>query len=62
MFGRLSSSQRLRRLVEDVLVGAGFFEAYTLSLVARDPDPEALRLPDRSRRSTAILRTTLLEA
>ena len=45
MFGRLSQSQRLRRLVEDVLVGAGFFEAYTLSLVARDPDPAALRLP-----------------
>ena len=32
MFGRLTHVQRLRRQVEDVLVGAGFFEAYTYSL------------------------------
>ncbi len=37
--GHLSREQRLRRLVEDVLVGAGFSEAYTWSLVATDPDP-----------------------
>ena len=43
--GHLTKGQRLRRLVEDVLVGAGYTEAYTWSLVARDPHPEALRLP-----------------
>jgi phenylalanyl-tRNA synthetase beta chain len=30
---QLTRAQRLRRLVEEVLVGAGFFEAYTWSLV-----------------------------
>jgi phenylalanyl-tRNA synthetase beta chain len=33
MFGRLTHLQRLRRRVEDALVGAGFSEAYTWSLV-----------------------------
>ena len=33
--GRLSKAQRLRRVVEDVLVGAGVSEAYTWSLVGR---------------------------
>ena len=37
--GHLTRDQRLRRVVEDVLVGAGFSEAYTWSLVATDPDP-----------------------
>ena len=61
MSGRLSQSQRLRRLVEDVLVGAGFFEAYTLSLVARDPNPQALRLPVPLTSEHGVLRTTLLD-
>jgi phenylalanyl-tRNA synthetase beta chain len=61
MFGRLSKNQRLRRLVEDVLVGAGFFEAYTLSLVARDEHPDALRLPEPLTSEHGVLRTTLLE-
>jgi phenylalanyl-tRNA synthetase beta chain len=60
MFGRLSKNQRLRRLVEDVLVGAGFFEAYTLSLVAADENPDALRLPNPLTSEHAVLRTTLL--
>ena len=46
MFGRLTPAQRLRRTVEDVLAGAGFSEAYTWSLVAGDPDPDALELPE----------------
>ena len=46
MFGRLTQEQRLRRHVEDVLVGCGFSEAYTSSLAASDPDPRALRLPE----------------
>jgi len=59
--GHLTRDQRLRRLVEDVLVGAGFSEAYTWSLVAHDPDPAALRLPDPMSGDQAVLRTTLLE-
>ena len=42
--GRLTKEQRLRRLVEDTLVGAGLSEAYTWSLVGSDPDPAAIRL------------------
>jgi phenylalanyl-tRNA synthetase beta chain len=60
MFGRLEPDQRLRRLVEDVLVGAGFSEAYTLSLASSDPDERALRLPDPLTSEHAVLRTTLL--
>ncbi|MGH3135008.1 MAG: phenylalanine--tRNA ligase subunit beta [Gaiellaceae bacterium] len=58
--GRLSKDQRLRRLVEDVLVGAGLSEAYTWSLVGSDPDPNAIRLPDPMTSDQAILRTTLV--
>ncbi len=58
--GHLTREQRLRRLVEDVLVGAGYCEAYTWSLVADDPDPAAVRLPDPMSGDQAILRTTLL--
>jgi phenylalanyl-tRNA synthetase beta chain len=58
--GHLTPIQRFRRLLEDVLVGAGFSEAYTWSLVAADPDPRALRLPDPMSGEQAVLRTTLL--
>jgi phenylalanyl-tRNA synthetase beta chain len=58
--GHLSPLQRFRRSVEDVLVGAGFSEAYTWSLAAADPDPEALRLPEPMSGEQAVLRTTLL--
>ena len=60
MFGQLAPDQRLRRLAEDVLVGAGFSEAYTLSLAASDPDENALRLPDPLTSEHAVLRTSLL--
>ncbi|MGH3079869.1 MAG: phenylalanine--tRNA ligase subunit beta [Gaiellaceae bacterium] len=60
MFGRLSPEQRRRRLVEDVLVGLGFSEAYTPSLVAEDPHPNALRIPQPQSLDQAVLRTTLL--
>jgi phenylalanyl-tRNA synthetase beta chain len=60
MFGQLAPDQRLRRRVEDALVGAGFSEAYTLSLTAADPDERALRLPDPLTSEHALLRTTLL--
>ncbi len=58
--GRLSKAQRLRRLVEDVLVGAGLSEAYTWSLAAADPSPDAIRLPDPMTSDQALLRTTSL--
>jgi phenylalanyl-tRNA synthetase beta chain len=58
--GRLSTSQRLRRLTEDVLVGAGLSEAYTWSLAASDPRADAIRLPDPMTSDQAVLRTTLL--
>jgi phenylalanyl-tRNA synthetase beta chain len=58
--GHLSAEQRFRRVLEDVLVGAGYCEAYTWSLVPSDPDPAALRLPDPMSGEHAVLRTTLL--
>jgi phenylalanyl-tRNA synthetase beta chain len=58
-FGRLTRAQRLRRLVEDVLVGAGLYEAYTYSLQADDPDPNAIELPVPLSSQQRVLRTTL---
>jgi phenylalanyl-tRNA synthetase beta chain len=59
--GLLTRDQRLRRFVEDVLVGAGLSEAYTSSLVPDDPGPDALRLPVPLSAEQAVLRTTLLQ-
>jgi phenylalanyl-tRNA synthetase beta chain len=58
--GRLTKEQRLRRVVEDVLVGAGLSEAYTWSLAATDPNPDAIRLPNPMTSDQAILRTTIV--
>jgi phenylalanyl-tRNA synthetase beta chain len=58
--GALAGELTVRRLVEDVLVGVGFDEAYTWSLTADDPDPEALRIPLPLSSDMAVLRTTLL--
>jgi phenylalanyl-tRNA synthetase beta chain len=55
MFGRLTRAQRLRRTVEDALVGAGYAEVYTPSFVA-DGD---LRLPEPLSAEAAALRTVL---
>jgi phenylalanyl-tRNA synthetase beta chain len=60
MFGRLSPSLRLRRRVEDTLVGLGYSEVYTPSLVERDGDPDAFRLPEPITIELAALRTSLL--
>jgi phenylalanyl-tRNA synthetase beta chain len=60
MFGRLTHVQRLRRLVEDVLVGAGLYEAYTYSLQPDDPDPNARELPVPLSSQQRVLRTTLV--
>jgi phenylalanyl-tRNA synthetase beta chain len=55
MFGRLTWEQRLRRQVEDVLVGAGYAEVYTPSFVAEGD----LRLPEPLSAEAAALRTVL---
>jgi len=56
MFGRLTRWQRLRRVVEDVLAGCGFSEAYTPSFVAEGD----IRLPEPLSTEAAALRTSLL--
>jgi phenylalanyl-tRNA synthetase beta chain len=58
--GLLTREQRLRRRVEDVLAACGCAEAYTSSLVADDPAPDAIRLPMPLSADQAVLRTTLL--
>ena len=55
MFGRLTREQRLRRQVEDVLVGAGYAEAYTPTFVAEGD----LQLPEPLSAEAAALRTVL---
>jgi phenylalanyl-tRNA synthetase beta chain len=58
MFGLLSREQQLRRRVEDTLVGLGFAETFTPSLV---PDDETTwQLPEPSSVELTALRTTLL--
>jgi phenylalanyl-tRNA synthetase beta chain len=58
MFGQLTREQRLRRVVEDVLVGAGFYEAYSWSLVAAEAGLLALDEPFSS--EMAAMRRDLL--
>jgi phenylalanyl-tRNA synthetase beta chain len=60
MVGRLTPEQRLRRTVEDVLVGCGFSEAYTWSLVPEQMDGEAVALQEALSSEQAVLRSTLL--
>src|SRR5262249_39052718 len=55
MFGRLTREQRLRRQVEDVLVGAGYAEAYTPTFIAEGD----LRLPEPLSAEAAALRSVL---
>ena len=57
MFGRLWQEQRLRRFVEDTLVGAGFSEAYTSSFVPGGG--EEVQLANPLSVDQAALRTTL---
>jgi phenylalanyl-tRNA synthetase beta chain len=60
MTGRLTREQRLRRRVEDVLVGLGFSEVVTSSLRPDDSDPSAIRLEEPISIELAVLRTELL--
>lgn len=60
MFGRLTHEQRLRRVVEDVLAGAGFSEVYTPSLVPAESAPGAVELAEPLTAEQAVLRPALL--
>jgi phenylalanyl-tRNA synthetase beta chain len=60
MLGALTRAQRLRRLVEDALVGAGYAEAYTPSLVHADAEPGGIPLVEPQTEEQAVLRTSLL--
>jgi phenylalanyl-tRNA synthetase beta chain len=60
MEGRLTRAQRLQRVIEDVLVGAGLSEAYTPSLVPESWEPDGLRLLEPMSEEHTVLRTSLL--
>ena len=57
--GRLTKAQRVRRTIQDALVGFGFCEAYNWSLVPDDPTPGAIPLPEPITSEQAVLRTSL---
>jgi phenylalanyl-tRNA synthetase beta chain len=57
--GRLTPAQRLRRTAEDLLVGAGFTEIYTSSLVPRSAAPGAVELPEPLTADHSALRLSL---
>jgi phenylalanyl-tRNA synthetase beta chain len=61
MFGRLTKLQRARRRIEDALVGFGYSEAYTWSLLPEDPTEGAVRLQEPLSSEQAVLRTSLVE-
>ncbi len=58
MFGTLTRDQQLRRRLEDALVGFGFAETYTPSLVPDDETP--WKLPEPISVELTALRTTLV--
>ncbi len=60
MFGALAPEQRLRRRVEDVLVGLGFSETYTPSLRPVEAGPPGVPLSEPISVDLAVLRTSLL--
>jgi phenylalanyl-tRNA synthetase beta chain len=60
MHGRLTRLQQVQRRVEEAMVGLGFTEVYTPSLVERDERDDALRLPEPISLELAVLRTRLL--
>jgi len=61
MFGRLSEHQRIRRRIEDVLVGFGYAEAYTWTLVPEESETAAVQLQEPLSSEQAVLRTSLIE-
>ena len=61
LHGRLTKAQGIRRRIQDTLVGFGFAEAYTWSLLPEDPVPGAIRLPEPLSSEQAVLRTALAD-
>jgi phenylalanyl-tRNA synthetase beta chain len=61
MFGRLSKHQRIRRRIEDVLVGFGYAEAYTWSLLPEGSATGGVGLQEPLSSEQAVLRTSLVE-
>ena len=61
MFGRLSKHQRIRRQIEDVLVGFGYSEAYTWSLLPEESATGGVALQEPLSSEQAVLRTSLVE-
>ncbi len=61
MFGRLSKHQRIRRRIEDVLVGFGYSEAYTWSLLPEGSATGGVALQEPLSSEQAVLRTSLIE-
>jgi len=61
MFGTLSRPQRIRRRIEDVLVGFGYSEAYTWSLLPKETPTGAVELQEPLSSEQAVLRTSLIE-
>jgi phenylalanyl-tRNA synthetase beta chain len=61
MFGRLSEHQRIRRRIEDTLVGFGYAEAYTWSLLPADSPAAGVPLQEPLSSEQAVLRTTLVD-
>jgi phenylalanyl-tRNA synthetase beta chain len=59
MFGRLSKAQRIRRRIEDTLVGFGYSEAYTWSLLPEESAPSAVQLQEPLSSEQAVLRPSL---
>jgi phenylalanyl-tRNA synthetase beta chain len=57
--GLLTGPQRLRRTVEDVVVGAGYAEIQTASLIPREAAPGAVELPEPLSSDHASLRPSL---
>jgi phenylalanyl-tRNA synthetase beta chain len=61
MFGRLSKLQRIRRRLEDTLVGFGYSEAYTWSLLPSGSTRRGVELQEPLSSEQAVLRTSLVE-
>jgi phenylalanyl-tRNA synthetase beta chain len=61
MFGRFSKLQRIRRRIEDTLVGFGYSEAYTWSLLPQGAPLGAVALQEPLSSEQAVLRTSLAD-
>jgi phenylalanyl-tRNA synthetase beta chain len=61
MFGRLSKHQRIRRRIEDLLVGFGYSEAYTWSLLPEESATGGVPLQEPLSSEQAVLRASLVE-